>query len=64
MSNVMRGQVERATEVFEALDEYGKGQIAAWGTAFTTYEDEGEDFCLRLNELADAWRREAKPHRA
>ncbi len=42
--------------VFEVLDTYERGQIAAWGTAFTTYEDFGDEVCAELNQLANRWR--------
>lgn len=47
---------QRGNEIFEALDDYGRGQLAIWGTAFTTYEDEGDEVCAQLNERARAWR--------
>lgn len=51
-----RADQKKADKVFDALDDYGKGQIAAYGTAFTTYEDLGENVCRWLNARANAWR--------
>lgn len=46
----------KADEVFDALDDYSKGQLAALGTAFTTYEDLGDNVCRWLNARANSWR--------
>jgi hypothetical protein len=41
--------------MFDSLDWFGRWCIHTGGTAFTTYEDEGEEFCAELNRLVDAW---------
>lgn len=46
----------RADAVFDALGDYERGQLAAFGTAFTTYEGLGDDVCACLNRRARAWR--------
>ncbi len=51
-----REQIARARNEFSKMDDYAKGQIAALGTAFTTYEDGGEAYCFELNRLARDWR--------
>jgi hypothetical protein len=45
-----------ASEVFDSLEYYERGQLAAWGTAFTTYEDYGDEVCEILKRKAMAWR--------
>lgn len=51
-----REQESKARIFFSGADDYTRGQVAAWGTAFTTYEDEGEWFCKELNRLCVDWR--------
>jgi len=46
----------RAEAIFAELDDYGRTQLCRWGTAFTTYEDEGDEVCVALRAKADAWR--------
>ena len=45
----------RADEVFDSLDDYGKFELARCGTAFTTYEELGDNVCSWLNARARAW---------
>lgn len=45
---------ERAEEIFAGLDEFARWSIRMGGTAFTTYEDEGDDVCRHLRWLVDA----------
>ena len=52
--------MSRAREIWDSLDTYGKSQIIQWGTAFTTYEDEGPDVERDLNEIAARWRDRAR----
>jgi hypothetical protein len=51
-----REQVCGARNEFASMGKYERGQLAAWGTAFTTWEDRGEAFCRELNRLANDWR--------
>jgi hypothetical protein len=46
----------RADLIFDELDDYSKGVLAQQGTAFTTYEENGEEVCAALNRRARAWR--------
>ena len=47
--------IKKAAEIFDALDDFGKGELFRCGTAFTTYEDHGPAVCKALNDLARAW---------
>lgn len=47
---------KRADQIFDSLDDYAKFSLWQHGTAFTTYEDLGEDICAVLNRRARAWR--------
>lgn len=47
----------KARNEFSRLDFFARMQIYQGGTAFTTYEDGGEQYCLELRRLADAWGR-------
>lgn len=46
---------KRADEIFDSLDNYSKWCLAKEGTAFTTYEDHGQDVCAVLTRRARAW---------
>lgn len=46
----------RADQIFDALDDYSKWCLAQNGTAFTTYEDHGEEVCACLSRRARAWK--------
>jgi hypothetical protein len=50
----------KARAIWDSLDLYGQFQVARWGTAFTTYEDEGDDVCRELNSIADEEVRKAR----
>ena len=52
---------KRADEIFDNLDDYSRGSLALHGTAFTTYEDEGDQVCKCLERRARAWRASLKP---
>ncbi len=41
--------------VFDGLDDYARLCLAEHGTAFTTYEDLGDDVCKCLERRARAW---------
>ncbi len=45
----------RAIEIFTGLGAYERNQVTAWGTAFTTYETDGDDVCLVLETLCRTW---------
>lgn len=50
--------VQRAAAVWAELPgDYERGHLAAWGTAFTTYEDHGTAVCSYLNKIAETWRK-------
>jgi hypothetical protein len=44
--------LERARAIWSELCTYGRFQLVQWGTAFTTYEDEGEKVEAELNKIA------------
>lgn len=50
-----------AARDFAAMDTYERGQVAYLGTAFTTYEDKGYDYCHALKALANKWRAAQEP---
>jgi hypothetical protein len=41
---------------FESLSDYEKIELCRWGTAFTTWENKGDDFCAALKHRANVWR--------
>lgn len=48
----------RALELWLSLpSDYERGQLLAWGTAFTTWEDHGPAVCGYLNGIAAVWKR-------
>jgi hypothetical protein len=48
----------QAAQVLAGLDAYSRNMLAAWGTAFTTYENEhNRDVCRELVAQAKAWSR-------
>ena len=53
----------RSDEVFDKLDVYERFEIVRGGTAFTTYEELGDDVRACLERRCRAWfaAREAKP---
>lgn len=51
-----RADQHTADAIFEALGTYERGQLAALGTAFTTYEDLGDNVCKWLEARARSWR--------
>lgn len=46
---------KKADEVFDALDDYARLEIVRCGTAFTSYEDLGDEVCAWLNARARSW---------
>jgi len=44
-----------ARQTFDELDWFSRWCIWQGGTAFTTYEDNGEEYCAELRKLVDAW---------
>jgi len=46
---------EEADKIFDALSDYGRWRLSREGTAFTTYEEHGEDVCAALNHRARVW---------
>ncbi len=49
------GPVAEARATFDGLDWFGRWCIQTGGTAFTTYEDGGPEYCVELRRLVDAW---------
>lgn len=45
-----------ADRIFDDLGTYERGQLATWGTSFTTYEDHGAEVCRWLEARARSWR--------
>lgn len=46
---------ELAQSLFDELDPYGINCITAYSTAYTDYEDHGEEVCRILEQLCRAW---------
>jgi hypothetical protein len=45
----------KGDSIWDALDDYEKGEIVRWGTSFTTYEDLGAEVCAQIMHRARAW---------
>lgn len=56
MDEAERAAQRRADEIFDALNDYERGVLAQQGTAFTIYEEEGDEVCAWLNARARSWR--------
>lgn len=56
---------QKAEEIFEGLSNFERNQLHVWGTAFTTFEDHGDDVCAWLRHIARRWMvsQERKAHR-
>lgn len=53
-----------AAQYFATMDQYERWCVYMGGTAFTTYEDNGEQFCRDLNELCRSWHAQGCPESA
>lgn len=46
---------QTADKIFDGLDDFSKWSMAKEGTAFTSYEDYGDEVCAVLARRARAW---------
>lgn len=46
---------KRSDAVFDSLNAYERSEIVRCGTAFTTYEEHGDEVCAALERRCRAW---------